>query len=414
VKVPPASASPHTGPSPSNAPVSAAAPASGRLGVLAALFVTGFATFVNLYSTQPLLPQFREIFRASELQVSRTVSAPILAVALAAPLLGVLADSLGRKRVIVASMLALSIPTALAASSANLAQLIAWRFLQGLLTPGIVAVAMAYISEETPEQLAGSTMSIYVTGGVVGGFAGRFASGLIAAHLGWRASMIALGAATLVGAILTWWRLPRSTKFVRQDTAKKTIASLRLHLHNPQLLATYAVGFNVLFCLVGVFTYVNFYLADPPFSLGPAELASIFAVYLVGAVMTPFCGKMIDSIGNRRMLMGAAGGAAAGVLLTLIHSTPVVIAGLALAAASAFVSQSGASSYVGKVAGQARSSASGLYVAFYYLGGCAGAELPGDFWKQAGWPGCVFLVVFMQGVIALIVSFVWREPRRPS
>ncbi len=371
--------------------------------------MTGFATFVNLYSTQPLLPQFRELFHASELLVSLTVSAPIFAVAMAAPLFGVLADSLGRKRVIVASMLAISIPTALAATSANLTQLVAWRFLQGLLTPGIVAVAMAYISEETPERLAGSTMSIYVTGGVVGGFAGRFASGLIAARFGWRASMIALGAATLAGAVLTWWRLPRSTKFVRQSTAQQTFASLRLHLHNPQLLATYAVGFNVLFCLVGVFTYVNFYLADPPFSLGPAELASIFAVYLLGAVITPFCGRLIDRLGNRRMLIGAAGGAAVGVLLTLIRSTPMVIVGLALTAASTFVSQSGASSYVGKVAGQARSSASGLYVALYYLGGCCGSVLPGVFWKQAGWPGCVFLVVFMQGIIALIANFVWRD-----
>ena len=371
--------------------------------------MTGFATFVNLYSTQPLLPQFRELFHASELLVSLTVSAPIFAVALAAPLFGVMADSLGRKRVIVASMLAISLPTALAGTSANLTQLVAWRFLQGLLTPGIVAVAMAYISEETPERLAGSTMSIYVTGGVVGGFAGRFASGLIAARFGWRASMIALGAATLAGAVLTWWRLPRSTKFVRQSTAQQTFASLRLHLHNPQLLATYAVGFNVLFCLVGVFTYVNFYLADPPFSLGPAELASIFAVYLLGAVITPFCGRLIDRLGNRRMLIGAAGGAAVGVLLTLIRSTPMVIVGLALTAASTFVSQSGASSYVGKVAGQARSSASGLYVALYYLGGCCGSVLPGVFWKQAGWPGCVFLVVFMQGIIALIANFVWRD-----
>ena len=26
-----------------------------------ALFVTGFATFINLYATQPLLPRFREL-----------------------------------------------------------------------------------------------------------------------------------------------------------------------------------------------------------------------------------------------------------------------------------------------------------------------------------------------------------------
>ncbi|HXR05878.1 MAG TPA: MFS transporter, partial [Candidatus Acidoferrum sp.] len=66
---------------------------------------------MNLYATQPLLPRFRELFQASELKVSLTVSAPILAVALAAPFLGILADTVGRKRVIVASMLGLALPT---------------------------------------------------------------------------------------------------------------------------------------------------------------------------------------------------------------------------------------------------------------------------------------------------------------
>jgi predicted MFS family arabinose efflux permease len=375
-----------------------------------ALFITGFATFVNLYSTQPLLPRFREIFHASELMVSLTVSAPILAVALSAPLLGLLADSLGRKRVIVASMLVLTIPTVLAATASTLPQLIAWRFLQGLFTPGIIAVTMAYISEEAPPQFSGSTMSIYVTGGVVGGFSGRFVSGLIAAHWGWKASMIALGLATLIGGALTWWRLPRSTKFLRQDNAAQSFASLRVHLHNPRLLATYAVGFNVLFCLVGVFTYVNFYLADPPFSLGPAALAAIFAVYLIGAVVTPFSGRLLDRVGHRRVLILASMIASTGVLLTLIHSAMVVIAGLALAAAGAFASQAGASSHVGKVAGQARSSAAGLYVAFYYLGGCAGSVLPGLFWKEAGWLGCVGLMICMQSVIVLVANRVWTAP----
>src|SRR5512146_119053 len=76
----------------------------GRVTVLLALFVTGYATFINLYVTQPLLPQFRQIFHASELKVSLTVSTAVLAVALAAPLVGLLADTLGRKRVIVAAM----------------------------------------------------------------------------------------------------------------------------------------------------------------------------------------------------------------------------------------------------------------------------------------------------------------------
>ena len=59
---------------------------ASRAAALSALFIAGFATFINLYATQPLLPEFRRIFSASELMVSLTVSAPVLAVMLIAPL----------------------------------------------------------------------------------------------------------------------------------------------------------------------------------------------------------------------------------------------------------------------------------------------------------------------------------------
>jgi len=371
--------------------------------------MAGFSTFLNLYATQPVLPRFREVFGASEVLVSLTVTAPVLAVALTAPLVGLLADTLGRKRVIVAALLGLAVPTALASTASTLGQLIFWRFLQGVFIPGIIAVTMAYISEESPFQSVGSTMATYVTGTVVGGFSGRFIVGICATHWGWRMAFLVLGASTLAGALATWRFLPRSTKFVRQSNAAASLKSLNAHLRNPQLLATYAVGFNVLFCLVGTFTYVNFYLADEPFRLGTTALGAIFAVYLIGAAVTPVAGHILDHVGFRRGMVGASALAAIGILLTLIRSVPAVVAGLTLCASGAFVCQSAASSQVGKAAGEARSSAAGLYVALYYLGGCAGSILPGFLWKQTGWLGCVTLTVGMQIIVALVAHRLWKD-----
>ncbi len=187
-----------------------------RAVTLTALFVTGVYTFVNFYVTQPLLPYFRVSFGASELLVSLTVSSTVLAVALTAPLLGLLSDSMGRKRVIVASSLGLTVTTALAATAANLGQLIIWRFLQGCFIPGIVAVTMAYIAEESQPRSLGSMMSTYITGTVVGGFGGRFIAGLAVTRWDWHGAFAIIGLVTLMGAVTTWWLLPRSTKFVRQ------------------------------------------------------------------------------------------------------------------------------------------------------------------------------------------------------
>ena len=89
-------------------------------GMRIALFVIGFGSYLNLNAVQPLLPLFRQVFDASEIQVSLTVSASALAVALTAPLAGVVADRLGRKRIIVASMLGVALATGLAASAQTL------------------------------------------------------------------------------------------------------------------------------------------------------------------------------------------------------------------------------------------------------------------------------------------------------
>jgi MFS transporter, YNFM family, putative membrane transport protein len=379
-----------------------------QAGTLTALFTAGIATFVNLYATQPLLPQFRQLFRASELLVSLTVSAPVLAVAVTAPLMGLLSDAVGRKRVIVTAMLGLAVVTTLSSTATNLNQLIIWRFLQGCFIPGIIAVAMAYITEESSPRLAGSTMATYVTGTIVGGFGGRFIAGLSLARWDWHAAFAILGAVTLAGALATWWLLPRSTNFVRQRKVAAALRSMAMHLRNPRLVATYAVGFNVLFCLVGAFTYVSFYLADRPFFLGPAALGSIFAVYLVGVVITPFAGHLMDRVGFRRALMGAVGMSTTGMLLTLGPSVSVIIAGLALEASGVFACQSIAASHVGTAALEARSSAAGLYVSFYYLGGSAGSIVPGFLWSHAGWPGCVTLIICMQCFTILIAYRFWR------
>jgi len=109
--------------------------------------LAGFAAFLDLYSTQPLLPMLARTLHASNLAVSLTVTAPTVAVALAAPFVGRLADRLGLRVVIVGSAFALAAATMLAATAANLPQLIAWRFVQGVVTPGLFASTIAYIHQ---------------------------------------------------------------------------------------------------------------------------------------------------------------------------------------------------------------------------------------------------------------------------
>ncbi len=172
------------------------------------------------------------------------------------------------------------------------------------------------------------------------------------------------------------------------------------HLRNKQLAAAYSVGSCVLFSITALFTYVAFHLAAPPFSLGPALIGSIFVVYLVGAVVTPFAGRRIDKDGHGKMMIAAALIGAIGALLSLIPNLWTVIAGLAICSSGVFIAQASATSFVGVAAKHNRALALGLYVSFYYAGGSLGGTAPGWLWQAFGWPGCVALVVAVQMVIA--------------
>ena len=378
------------------------------LGTRVALLLIGFGSYLNLNAVQPLLPLFRLEFHASEIQVSLTVSASALAVALTAPLAGGVADRWGRKRIIVAAMLGIAVATALSATAVTLPQLIAWRFLQGIFVPGAAAVVLAYVSEEAPPDAVGRTMATYITGTILGGFAGRFLNGLIAPLWGWRAAFLLLGAATFASGVGTGWRLPPSTRFVPRRTGEGAFGALGKHLRNRQLLTAYLVGAFLLLSQVSTFTYVNFYLADPPFRLGPTALSEIFVVYLLGAAVTPTAGRLADLLGRRTALLGAVGVSAVGMLLTLLPVLAAVVLGLTLLAAGVFACQAAAQSQVGTVAGDARSSAAGLYISLFYIGGTLGSVIPGLFWSVVGWPGCVAFVLAVQLLTAAIVYLNWE------
>ena len=357
-----------------------------------AVMMAGMCTFFNVYCTQPLLPYLRKLFQATELQVSFTVSATIFAVALMGPVVGALAERIGRKKVIVPSLLLLTVPTVLCGTATSLTSLIAWRFVQGLCVPGVVAVILAYINEEWEGRGVGRAMASYVTGTVIGGFLGRFLSGMVATHWGWRWSFVVLGTLNLIGGLIVRSWLPLSTKFVRAEHCGHVVEDAKNHLRNARLLANFGTGGAVLFALVGCFTYANFYLAAAPFHLNSAQLGSIFMVYLLGVVVTPFSGKFLDHFGFRPTALVYCAMMICGLLLTLVQSLPVVIAGLAIFSSGVFIAQAAATVQTGAIAGRARSSAAGLYVTIYYLGGAAGATLTDWFWQQWKWTGCVAIL----------------------
>ena len=378
-----------------------------------AVGLAGYCAFVNLYAPQSILPLLSGEFHASASEVSTIITVSTLAVALTAPFTGAVADVLGRKRVIVTAMFLLVVPTVMVGLSDSLPALIFWRAVQGFVLPPIFAVTVAYIGDEWPPHEATTAAGIYSSGSSLGGFSGRLVTGVLADLIGWRAGFMALAGMAFAGAVAVAFLLPHERKFVRSQGLLASGRQMLAHFRNGQLVATYAVGFGVLFNFICTFTFVSFHLADAPYNLSASWLGAIFVVYMVGSGLTPWIGWAVGRFGRRRFMLRVIGVWVAGFALTLAPPLPLIIVGLAVCASCGLICQAMSTGYVTITARAGRSSAVGLYVTSFYVGGSFGAALGGLAWNLGGWSACVALMAVMLAIMAAIVLFAWT-PRMPA
>ena len=376
-----------------------------------AVATAGFTAFVNLYSPQALLPELSREFGVGAGEISALMTASTAAIALTAPFTGALADVLGRKRLISAAAFAVVVPTLIMTLASSVPQLVFLRFVQGLLLPPIFTVAVAYVGDEWPPAEVPRVAGLFISGSSVGGFCGRFITGVIADLVGWRASFAAVALLTLAGGMIVTLALPRERSFVRSGGFLLSVRQMLAHLRNPRLLAIYAVGFGVLFNFIATFTYISFHLAEPPYFFTPTLLGALFATYLGGSVVVPWVWRAILLFGRRRFILGIIAIWICGALLLLAPPVSVVIVGLTICATCGMVCQAVSTGYVITTAKEGRSSAAGLYASTFYIGGSAGAFLIGFVWQATGWTGCVAAIIAVQAIMAVIVALAWERSR---
>ena len=380
-----------------------------------AIAIAGFCAFLNLYSPQALLPALAREFSVGAAQISAIMTASTFAIALTAPFTGAIADVLGRKRVITVAAVMSVVPMLIQATATSVDALVFWRFVQGVLLPGIFAVTVAYIGDEWPPAQVAGVAGLFISGSSLGGFSGRMLPGALADLIGWRFAFLTLAALTLACAIAIAWLLTPEKRFVRSEGLAASARHMLKHLRNPQLIATYAVGFGVLFNFISVFTYASFHLAAPPFNFSSTLLGAIFVTYLVGTVISPWTGWAVTRFGRRNLVIGLVGLWICGALLLLAPQVAVIMLGLMVCAGCGMLCQAVSTSYVTATAKEGRSSAVGLYVTSFYIGGSAGAFFPGRAWEAWGWPAVVAIAIGMLIVMALIVALAWtRQPPKQA
>jgi MFS transporter, YNFM family, putative membrane transport protein len=375
------------------------------LGGMGPFLFAAAAMFTAMYSTQAILPELGREFSVSPSQTGLTVSVVIGALAVGAWFWGPLSDRIGRRASLVLSSAVLVVPSVGLALAPSFGVLLALRVAQGLCMPGLLTVGVPYVTEAFTERIGTRAMGLYVSSLVVGGLVGRVGVALLTTLIGWRGALAVVAALPLAATLIMRRSLPPEP--AAPPSAGLSLRTLRATLANRTLVVATVTGSAMFFSFMGIFSYIDFRLERPPFSLSPAVIGLVFLLWAMGAV-GPLAGRLAGRHGWRAIALAGLLSAASGVTLSLVSSLPVVVLGLALVTLGNFAAVTAAQLGVAGATDRDRGLASAMYFSSYYLAGALGAYVPGLAWQSWHWNGVWALTIgaYAVGAAAILLSAV--------
>lgn len=280
----------------------------------------------------PILPLYAEHFGASYFLVGMVVSSFGLARLFADLPAGSLADTLGRRPLMLAGLGILSAGALVAAFASNVYHLMLARLVQGAGSAFFATSAMALLVDIAPRSQQGRYMSYYQGSFFLGTAVGPSIGGFLAVW-GLRAPFFALACLSLVSAVFVHIKIAETLE--RQGQPRSSLLEsgnlLREVLGNREV---WVVGFAavVLFILnSGVrMTAIPLYGANVA-NLSPVEIGAIlsFAAFS-GLITLTWSGSMIDKVGTKPLLVAGFLMAAASSFAFIFSAEFFVISAVAL------------------------------------------------------------------------------------
>ncbi|MEF9675262.1 MFS transporter [Pectobacterium aroidearum] len=377
--------------------------------VTLALFSAGLATFALLYCVQPLLPVLSQDFGISPATSSLSLSVSTVMLAFGLLFTGPLSDTIGRKNVMVVSLMLAALCTVICAFMTSWNGILIMRAMIGLSLSGVAAVAMSYLSEEIHPSVLAFSMGLYISGNSIGGMSGRLVSGVLTDYFPWRVAIGTIGVLALIAAITFWRILPESRHFRPGSLRPKTLLlNSKLHWRDAGLPLLFLQGFLLMGAFVTLFNYIGYRLLAPPYLLSQAVVGLLSVVYLTGSYSSPKAGALTARYGRGPVLSISILLMLTGLGITALTPVFAIFGGMMLFTAGFFAAHSVASSWIGQRARRAKGQASSMYLFSYYLGSSLAGTLGGFFWHSFGWTGItVFLSALL--LLALGVSLILKK-----
>jgi multidrug resistance protein len=171
----------------------------------------------------PMLTPLASAFAAKPAAIAWLVSAYAVSYAVLAPLIGLLSDRIGRRRLLLPALALFAADALAVAFAPSLTFAIVARVLGGAAGAALTPTAFALIAETVPEDRQAGAMGLVLFGLTLGIATGPTFAGLLTDAFDWRAPFMAVACGSLVVLALATCTLPASV--ARQGRALKASAA---------------------------------------------------------------------------------------------------------------------------------------------------------------------------------------------
>lgn len=174
-----------------------------RWYVLFALTLVYTLNIADRFVVSTLIEPIKHEFQLSDGQVGLLTGAALATFYVTAGIpLGMLADRTNRKRMIVLSLAAWSVLTAICGMTKSFGQLLVARIFVGIGEAGGTPPSQSLLSDKFPPRARAFAMSLFAAGAAAGAALGASLGGWISDHYGWRMVLIVFGGIGLPVALL--------------------------------------------------------------------------------------------------------------------------------------------------------------------------------------------------------------------
>jgi YNFM family putative membrane transporter len=355
-------------------------------------------TFCSLYAAQPIQPLFLTEFQLSHFQALLFTTLMMAPLGVAPLFYGYILESVSAKLMVRWALFLLGVLELFFALSDSYFSLLLIRGLQGLMVPAILTSIMSYISYTSSKETVQQAMAAYVGATILGGFLGRFLSGLFTDLFGWRFFFLLLGILLIVNSYL----LKSMLRDAKMKYSRPKMLEMSLLLRDKRLQWLYAAIFCLFFVFAAMMNILPFELKNVQPISGETTVGLLYLGYSMGLFVSlnakkivAFSGSTVNAIMTGIAIFGL------GCLLFLIQSYWAMFISMFVFCAGLFTAHSLLSGMVSQLASDNKAIANGLYISCYYTGGTLGSILPGAVYYALGWRAFI-AVLFAMIVVAFL------------